>query len=168
MDMTLLPDRLIKIREERGLNKAEASRLLGLSKMGYLRYETAVRTPSYQTLVFIAQKLRTSPEYLAGLTDDPSPQELLVSRASDPELFDIYCKTGVGLALTGHAHGGQIRLPFIGPVFSPSEGLFPKYAEGMHTNQNTTMVVSRGLGQSQFPLRINNSPELVIVTLHNQ
>ncbi len=85
-----------------------------------------------------------------------------------PELFDIYCKTGVGLALTGHAHGGQIRLPFIGPVFSPSEGLFPKYAEGMHTNQNTTMVVSRGLGQSQFPLRINNSPELVIVTLHNQ
>ena len=89
MDMTLLPDRLIKIREARGLNKAEASRLLGLSKMGYLRYETAVRTSSYQTLVFIAQKLRTSPEYLAGLTDDPSPQELLVSRDSDPELFDI-------------------------------------------------------------------------------
>lgn len=89
MDMTLLPDRLIKIREERGLNKAEASRLLGLSKMGYLRYETAVRTPSYQTLVFIAQKLRTSPEYLAGLTDDPSPRELLISRDSDPELFDI-------------------------------------------------------------------------------
>ena len=75
MEMTLLPDRLIKIREARGLNKAEASRLLGLSKMGYLRYETAVRTPSYQTLVFIAQKLRTSPEYLAG--------------DSDPELFDI-------------------------------------------------------------------------------
>ena len=75
MEMTLLPDRLIKIREARGLNKAEASRLLGLSK--------------YQTLVFIAQKLRTSPEYLAGLTDDPSPRELLISRDSDPELFDI-------------------------------------------------------------------------------
>ena len=89
MEMTLLPDRLIRIREARGLNKAEASRLLGLSKMGYLRYETAVRTPSYQTLVFIAQKLRTSPEYLAGLTDDPSPRELLISRDSDPELFDI-------------------------------------------------------------------------------
>lgn len=89
MDMNLLPDRLIAIREARGLNKAEAARLLGLSKMSYLRYETAVRTPSYQTLVFMAQKLGTSPEYLSGLTDDPSPRELLVSRDFDPELFDI-------------------------------------------------------------------------------
>ena len=83
-----------------------------------------------------------------------------------PELFELYCKTGINLVMTGHAHGGQIRLPFIGPLFSPSEGLFPKYAEGVHTNQITTMIVSRGLGQSQFPLRVNNSPELVFVTLH--
>ena len=82
-----------------------------------------------------------------------------------PELFELYCKT-INLVMTGHAHGGQIRLPFIGPLFSPSEGLFPKYAEGVHTNQITTMIVSRGLGQSQFPLRVNNSPELVFVTLH--
>ena len=89
MDMTLLPDRLIEIREARGLNKAEAARLLGLSKMGYLRYETAVRTPSYQTLVFIAQKLGTAPEYLSGQTDDPSPNEVVVSRDFDPELYEI-------------------------------------------------------------------------------
>ena len=89
MDLTLLPDRLIEIREARGLNKAEAARLLGLSKMGYLRYETADRTPSGQTLVFIAQKLGTSPEYLAGLTDDPLPREILISQSSDPELFEL-------------------------------------------------------------------------------
>lgn len=89
MDLTLLPDRLIEIREARGLNKAEAARLLGLSKMGYLRYETADRTPSSQTLVFIAQKLGTSPEYLAGLTDDPLPREILISQSSDPELFEL-------------------------------------------------------------------------------
>ena len=92
MDLTLLPDRLIEIREARGLNKAEAARLLGLSKMGYLRYETADRTPSTpsgQTLVFIAQKLGTSPEYLAGLTDDPLPREILISQSSDPELFEF-------------------------------------------------------------------------------
>lgn len=83
-----------------------------------------------------------------------------------PELFDLYCKTGLNLVLTGHAHGGQVRLPFIGPVFSPSEGLFPEHAEGLFSNGKTNMIVSRGLGQSQFPLRINNSPELVIVTLH--
>ena len=89
MDLTLLPDRLIEIREARGLNKAEAARLLGLSKMGYLRYETADRTPSGQTLVCIAQKLGTSPEYLAGLTDDPLPREILISQSSDPELFEF-------------------------------------------------------------------------------
>ena len=66
MDMVFIPERLKGIREERNLSKAAAARLLNLSKMGYLRYETGDRTPSYQTIVFMAQKLGTSPEYLTG------------------------------------------------------------------------------------------------------
>lgn len=89
METAFLPERLKKIREERGLNKAEAARLLNLSKMGYQRYETTARVPSYQTIVFMAQKLATSPEYLTGLTDDPEPAELIISRESDPELFEM-------------------------------------------------------------------------------
>ena len=71
MESIFLPERLKKIRENRGLNKAEAARLLGLSKMGYLRYESAARTPSHQIIVFMAQKLGTSTEYLTGKTDNP-------------------------------------------------------------------------------------------------
>jgi len=57
--------------------------------MGYQRYETTARVPSYQTIVFMAQKLATSPEYLIGLTDDPEPKELIISKESDPELFSM-------------------------------------------------------------------------------
>ena len=89
METGFCPERLKNIREERGLNKAEAARLLGLSKMGYLRYETAARTPSRQMIFFMAQKLGTSPEYLTGASEDPEPAEYLVSRSDDPELFDL-------------------------------------------------------------------------------
>ena len=89
MKSIFLPERLKKIREDRGLNKAEAARLLGLSKMGYLRYESADRTPSYQTIVFMAQKLGTSPDYLIGKTEDSEPKEYVISKADDPALFEM-------------------------------------------------------------------------------
>ena len=57
--------------------------------MGYLRYESAERTPSYQTIVFMAQKLGSSPEYLTGQTDDPAPQAYQIFRDADPVLFEI-------------------------------------------------------------------------------
>ena len=89
MKSIFLPERLKKIREDRGLNKAEAARLLGLSKMGYLRYESADRTPSYQTIVFMAQKLGTSPDYLTGKTKDSEPREFIISKSDDPVLFEL-------------------------------------------------------------------------------
>lgn len=82
-----------------------------------------------------------------------------------PELLDAYAACGVDLALCGHAHGGQIRLPLLGGVLSPGLGLFSPLTEGMHTRGGTAMVVSRGLGNSLFPLRVNNPPELVVVRL---
>ncbi len=82
-----------------------------------------------------------------------------------PELFDIYALCGADLVFTGHAHGGQFRLPFIGGLFAPSQGLFPKYDAGVFTKEKTSMVVSRGLGNSAFPFRLFNRPEIVVVTL---
>lgn len=84
------------------------------------------------------------------------------------ELLHIYSKTSIDIALTGHAHGGQIRLPFIGGVYSPSQGLLPEYTNGMYEDNGTKMVVSRGLGNSIFPFRISNRPELVVVTLESE
>ena len=88
-EVIFLPERLKKVREERGLNKAEAARLLGLSKMGYLRYESAARTPSYQMIIFMAQKLKTSADYLTGAVNDPEPTEYIISKADDPTLFAL-------------------------------------------------------------------------------
>ena len=82
-----------------------------------------------------------------------------------PELFSLYSEKELDLVLSGHAHGGQFRLPFGGGVFAPSQGLFPELTEGVHTEDKTTMVVSRGIGNSLFPFRLNNRPELVFITL---
>lgn len=84
-----------------------------------------------------------------------------------PEAFSTYVENNVDLVLSGHAHGGQIRLPFIGGIVAPNQGLFPKYANGLFKESNTSMIVSRGIGNSIMPLRVNNRPELVIVTLKN-
>lgn len=82
-----------------------------------------------------------------------------------PELLDIYEEEKLDVILTGHAHGGQFRLPFIGGLAAPNQGLFPKYDAGMFTEGDTNMIVSRGIGNSIIPLRFNNPPEIVVVRL---
>ena len=85
-----------------------------------------------------------------------------------PELFDTYVEKEIDLILTGHAHGGQIRIPFMGGIVAPNQGFFPKYTSGIFEKNKTTMVVSRGIGNSIIPFRINNRPELVVITLYNK
>lgn len=85
-----------------------------------------------------------------------------------PELFEEYAAKGISLVFSGHAHGGQIRLPKIGGLFAPHQGFFPTYTSGAYTKDDTTMVVSRGLGNSTFPFRIFNRPELLVITLYHE
>lgn len=82
-----------------------------------------------------------------------------------PELADRLAELDVDLVLSGHAHGGQIRLPFLGGLYAPDQGFFPAYDSGLYELEGMQMVVSRGLGNSQLPLRINNRPQVVLVTL---
>lgn len=82
-----------------------------------------------------------------------------------PELFDIYKEKHINVVFSGHAHGGQFRLPFVGGLVAPNQGLFPKYDGGVYKEADTTMIVSRGLGNSIIPFRFNNCPEVVIVEL---
>jgi len=135
-------------------------------------------------------KLERDGEYItiAGVDDpmftmDPSTQEpyMVMEMALDefldssdgytlllshrPELMDTYVQNSVDLVLTGHAHGGQINIPLIGGVISPGEGFFPEYYKGIYEKENTQMVVSRGIGNSLFPWRINNRPEVGLVVL---
>lgn len=85
-----------------------------------------------------------------------------------PELFETYCESGAELVLCGHAHGGQVRIPFIGGIVAPNQGIFPEYTAGSYKSGSTEMIVSRGLGNSIIPLRVNNPPELVVITLSGE
>lgn len=68
----------------------------------------------------------------------------------------------VDLVFSGHVHGGQVRLPFVGGLYDPEEGYFPTYTKGMFECGNGTMILSAGLGSSRGRLRINNFPEMVV------
>ncbi len=88
-----------------------------------------------------------------------------------PENFSMikemnYQQYDFDLQLSGHAHGGQFILPFIGPVLSPGQGLFPKYARGKFGDR-PAMLVSRGIGNAEFPFRLFNHPEIIEITLKN-
>lgn len=100
---------------------------------------------------------------LETLTRDRERFSILLSHR--PELFDYYAEYGTDLVLTGHAHGGQMRLPVIGGLYSPGESFFPEYESGIHEKDGTKMIISRGIGNSSFPFRINNRPEIVCITL---
>lgn len=82
-----------------------------------------------------------------------------------PEHFEQYVRVGADLVLTGHAHGGQVRIPFLGGLVAPNQGLLPNYTNGVYEEEDTAMIVSRGLGNSIIPVRINNRPELVVIQL---
>lgn len=84
-----------------------------------------------------------------------------------PELFkEKLLNKGIDIAFTGHAHGGLIRIPFIGGLYSTGEGFLPDLTEGVVTaNDGTQVVISRGLGDSRKIPRINNQPELVVVDI---
>ncbi|MCP1143302.1 metallophosphoesterase [Lysinibacillus endophyticus] len=85
--------------------------------------------------------------------------------AHRPEMFYTYVVNNIDLVFSGHAHGGQVRIPFIGGLFAPSQGFFPTYTAGVYEEDETTMAVSRGLGNSTVPFRILNLPEIVVVEL---
>ena len=96
------------------------------------------------------------------------PHDFTVLLAHRPELLPVYSKNDVDLVFSGHAHGGQIRLPVVKGLYAPHQGVNPKYTEGMHEQNGTTMIVSRGLGNSRFPFRVFNHPEVVVVELRSE
>lgn len=89
MSENIISQRIIAARENLGISKAEASRRLNLSKIGYCRYEYGERTPSIQTLEVIAQCFGTSVAYLTGETDVMEPDKIVIDRTSNPELFKL-------------------------------------------------------------------------------
>jgi len=88
--------------------------------------------------------------------------------AHRPEQLETYASEGIDVVFAGHAHGGQIRIPGLGGLIAPGQGWFPSMTEGVFESGDTQLVLSRGLGNSGFPLRVFNLPEIVVVTLENE
>lgn len=145
----VLDDNKVKLIKDKSMIE-----ILGLSDPDFLTSDYIERTNT--------SKLK---DHLLRLSDDSVFQILLSHR---PELFDLYANENIDLIFSGHAHGGQFRLPFIGGLVAPDQGLFPKYTSGFYTKSHSTLFVSRGLGNSIVPIRVFNRPEIVVVTLENE
>ena len=125
-----------------------------------------VNDPSFQTDYLFGDSETVMNSKLMELHTDRDGFTILLSHR--PELFDTYADHDVDLVLSGHAHGGQFRLPFIGGVVAPNQGLFPEYDAGIYTEGNTSMLVSCGIGNSILPFRINNRPEVILIELQSK
>lgn len=132
-------------------NENESITLLGVSD------------PSFQADYLFGDEKTVTDSAVSDLMNGTEGYTVLLSHR--PEMFDVYVKNNVDLVLTGHAHGGQFRLPFFGGLIAPGQGLFPKYDSGLYTMNGTNMIVSRGIGNSIIPFRVNNRPEIVMVEL---
>lgn len=97
--------------------------------------------------------------------EDSEKKEFTVVLAHESQYLARYAGTGVDLVLSGHAHGGQFRLPFVGGIVAPDQGFLPEYTAGEYYMNGTEMIVSRGLGNSVIPVRLFNYPEIVCVEL---
>ena len=119
--------------------------------------------PSFQEDYLFGDAASVTSSVLYELQNESDGYTVLL--AHRPELFETYVDAGVNLVFSGHAHGGQFRLPFVGGLVAPNQGFFPEYDAGLFSEGSTTMIVSRGVGNSIIPIRFNNRPEIVVAEL---
>jgi predicted MPP superfamily phosphohydrolase len=88
--------------------------------------------------------------------------------AHSPLCFPVYARWGADLTLSGHVHGGMIRIPILGGLLSPERKFLPEYSSGIYEIKDKKLLVSRGLGSGLFGARILNRPEIVVITLEHR
>ena len=119
--------------------------------------------PSFREDYLFGDAESVARQAITDLQNESDGYTVLLSHR--PELFELYVDTGMDLVFSGHAHGGQFRLPFLGGLVAPNQGFFPEYDAGQFSEKNTNMIVSRGVGNSIIPLRFNNRPEIIVAEL---
>ncbi len=122
-----------------------------------------VKDPDFYDGSGSAQEVKIMRENIRQFAYEQEDFTLLLSHR--PELYEVYKEEKIDLTLSGHAHGGQFRLPLIGGLAAPNQWIFPKYDAGLFSEDLCNMIISRGIGNSIFPLRFMNPPEIVAVTL---
>lgn len=107
-------------------------------------------------------------QYLTALLGTVPQEDYQLLLAHNPLYFQNYADWGADLTVSGHLHGGLVRLPGVGGVLSPQVRFFPKYNAGNFTSKGQEMVVSRGLGSHSMMPRLFNIPEIVSITLKSE
>lgn len=175
----IAPTYYVNGNHESRLSDADYNRLKeGLESAGVmvLENESADITIGNETITLIGIN---DPKFPMEIVDDDMGQNVAnqimsvfsendnytILLAHRPEYFDVYTDK-VDLVFSGHAHGGQVIVPFVGGVIAPSQGFWPEYYDGIYTKGKTSMIVSRGIGNSLFPFRVNNRPVIVVAQLH--
>ena len=148
---------------EAGVNVLE-NQIVEITREGESITLMGIDDPSFQESYLFGDSEGVAKQAIETLLRVSDGYTVLLSHR--PELFELYVETGMDLVFSGHAHGGQFRLPFIGGLVAPNQGFFPKYDAGLFSEENTTMIVSRGVGNSIVPLRFNNRPEIIVVMLN--
>lgn len=119
------------------------------------------------------RKVNMQAEYLKEKLGTPDRSKYNILLAHNPVYFKTYANWGADLVISGHVHGGMMRLPFLGGVVSPALVLFPKYSGGLYKEDNkkdtrSTMVLSNGLGSHTLPIRIFNPGQLVVLEIDSE
>jgi predicted MPP superfamily phosphohydrolase len=102
---------------------------------------------------------------LETLSTAMDTEQLNILLVHKPRFLETYASLNYDFIFSGHAHGGQIRLPGIGGILSPGQGFLPEFSEGIIEEGSSKLIVSRGLGNSLFPFRILNNPEVIVLTI---
>ncbi len=136
-------------------------------RMNIIGLEDPVRAQRYNKIYGLPKQSKNEivNEALEELKYNHRNFTILISHR--PDFYKEYDRKNIDLVFTGHAHGGQFNIPPFGPLYAPGQGILPKYAGGMYDLEHTKMIVNRGIGNSAFPFRLNNRPEIVVVTLKN-
>lgn len=165
------------LRVERELREMGVNVLLGETKVINLGKDKIAISGLDERVMFEAKGFATKRDAKADgdiiesglekLGTEGGEDTLRILLAHEPQYLEVYSKFNYDLIFSGHAHGGQIRLPFTEGLYAPGQGIMPKLTSGMHESNGSTMVISRGLGNSVFPFRIFNRPEVVVLELKN-
>ena len=157
--------------------KAQFDRLLSSYQLTYLSNER-IRITKGRASIFLYAYSFTGEQYqkcsLPELTKEEITEKIgpaegfSVVLAHTPHYLKSFASWGADLVLSGHDHGGTIRLPLLGGVMTPQFFLFSKYAYGCHQEGKTTEIVSAGLGTHTINIRLFNRPEVVVVTIRRQ
>jgi len=148
--------------------EAKVCRLLNehvcLEEFGICVYGSDIAREYYARL----KEVEMPPEYMTEILGKPDKGVYNILLAHNPDFFANYANWGADLVLSGHVHGGIMRLPFLGGVIAPTLKIFPKYHGGIYEHKNATMVLGRGLGTHSINLRFFNPGELIVLEFEGE